>query len=39
MAAWSYVKALRGRGFGLGEFLEQLRLLLSRHADAGIATV
>ena len=29
-------EALRGRGIGLGELLEQLRLLLRRHADAGI---
>ena len=29
-------EALRGRGIGLGEFLEQLRLLLRRHADAGV---
>src|SRR3981081_1891892 len=29
-------EALRGRGIGLGEFLEQLGLLLSRHADAAI---
>ena len=29
-------EVLRGRGFGLGEFLEQLRLLLRRHANAGI---
>ena len=27
---------LRGRGIGLGELLEQLRLLLGRHADAGV---
>jgi hypothetical protein len=25
-----------GLGVGLGEFLEQLRLLLRRHADAGV---
>src|SRR5207253_2045981 len=29
-------EALRGRGIGLGECLEQLRLLLRRHADATI---
>jgi hypothetical protein len=29
-------EALRGRCVSLGEFLEQLRLMLSRHADAGI---
>ena len=29
-------EALRGRGVGLGEFLEQFRLLLGRHADAGV---
>ena len=29
-------KSLRGRGIGLGELLEQLRLLLRRHADASI---
>jgi len=29
-------KALRGRGIGLGEILEQLRLLFGCHADAGI---
>ena len=29
-------EALRGRRIGLGELLEQLRLLLSRHADAGV---
>src|SRR5262249_44859550 len=28
--------APRGQGIGLGEILEQLRLLLRRHADAGI---
>ena len=30
-------EALRGRGIGLGEFFEQLRLLLRRHANAGVA--
>jgi hypothetical protein len=29
-------EALRRRGFGLAEFLEQLRLLVCRHADAGV---
>ena len=29
-------EALRGRGIGLGELLEQLCLLLRRHADASI---
>ena len=29
-------EALRGRGIGLAELLEQLRLLLRRHADAGV---
>src|SRR5262249_34402872 len=29
-------EALRGRGFGLAECLEQLCLLLRRHANAGI---
>ena len=29
-------ETLRGRGIGLGELLKQLRLLLRRHADAGI---
>ena len=29
-------EALRRRGVGLGEFLEQLRLLLGCHADAGV---
>src|SRR6516165_9159532 len=29
-------KAPRGRGIGLAELLEQLRLLLRRHANAGI---
>ena len=29
-------KALRGRGIGLAEFLEQLGLLLRRHADPGV---
>src|SRR5262249_47120849 len=28
--------ALRGRGIGLGELLEQLRLLLRSHANAGV---
>src|SRR5262245_582461 len=28
--------ALRGRGIGLDELLEQLRLLLRSHADAGV---
>jgi hypothetical protein len=27
---------LSGRGIGLGEFFEQLCLLLRRHADAGV---
>ena len=29
-------ETLCGRGIGLGELLKQLRLLLRRHADAGI---
>src|SRR5262249_34469780 len=29
-------EALRGRGIGLGELLEQLYLLLRSHADAGV---
>jgi hypothetical protein len=29
-------EALSGRGIGLAELLEQLRLLLRRHANAGI---
>src|SRR5262245_53255376 len=29
-------EALRGRDIGLAELLEQLGLLLSRHADAGV---
>ena len=30
-------EAAGGRGLRLGEFLEQLRLLFRRHADAGVA--
>jgi hypothetical protein len=29
-------EALSGRGIGLGKFFEHLRLLLRRHADAGV---
>src|SRR5438132_581069 len=32
----SSAEALRGRCVSLGEFLEQFRLLLSRHADRGV---
>jgi len=35
-AKTSAAEALRGRGIGLAELLEQLCLLLRGHADAGV---